>query len=243
MHPILLNIGKQIGKELLQQAAEKGFEKAKEKWEEKKQADSTRSALINDYSVQTNIRARREMDDNSEGLMSNSPLEATMHAFGEMGSRNYDKARECLTNSLQKPGYTKESVIKEFGQYCAVRLDDNANIYAFSNVPEKKIKNAADTFLKPFLVSGEPVQIFFDDTLLGGGKEGFALGTKRMAWYSWPDKTVVKPLSSFEFKRISLDDYKVVLANKSYFTMTQVEAPIRLQFIDILKLIHEVSCL
>ncbi|GHU78675.1 hypothetical protein FACS189462_3750 [Spirochaetia bacterium] len=71
-----------------------------------------------------------------------------------------------------------ENIIKK-------ELSEEGKSYFYGNIPEKKEKNARNSYLK--LRNGERLLWLHDSTLFGGSKEGISLSDRGIYWKSLDD--------------------------------------------------------
>ena len=126
---------------------------------------------------------------------------AAWYLIGRSVTQDFQKAKEYVLKCLNIDSQNSEEVCRELLEWCVGYFRDDSSFYYFSEMPDAKKFNAAETFLSVF-EEGEEIIIFYDGTFFGSAKNGFAIGPRRIAWKNELTDIYHAPLSWKGFKNV-----------------------------------------
>lgn len=157
---------------------------------------------------------------------------------GDEIAQDFAKAEEYLLKCVSGKKMTKEEIIKRFVSLVANTL--NSRFYCGGKIPDRKRLNALKTFLGHF--SDDEILLYYDDTIFGGGDDGFAIGLKGIAWQAHYEFHQFKPFSWVELNHASIKGGAIVFRNGAKIKMgCLIATPMMGKILNLLKIIYKIS--
>jgi hypothetical protein len=166
---------------------------------------------------------------------------ASWYLTGRAVKQDFSKAREYVLKCIAVNYSDREDICSKLLKECVDYFSDNPDCYDFSDVPDDKRDNAADTFLSPF-EDDEEVIFFYDATVWGSAKDGFAIGPRQISWKDYLDDTIYHfPLSWTGFKNIVLPDSGLQCDDPLYSIPNTNSDEVRTFLARLIELLHLIS--
>jgi len=152
--------------------------------------------------------------------------------------QDFDKAEELLMRCCEIGDISPTNVIREFVSLCAILLEDESCFYTPDNIPEKKFANASERFLKDLIKENDELLLFFDSTLLGSAKEGFALSPYRIYWSGYGN-TSWAGLAWEGLSKLSLGEYSLSIEDDDMIEIIQTD--MKEEIYNLLRILHNIA--